>query len=76
MELWRDQFAPDAAGASYREVLRFSPYKRAGQTTDKSLLEFDALRHEAEARMLMGRGFHIARAYYIIARAACMLSQK
>ena len=50
------RFAPGAIDAISQEVAKFMNLKRADQTTDAFLMEFDVLREKADARMEMGSG--------------------
>ena len=52
-----DRFAPDAVGAIYHDVVKFTNSKRADQTMDTHSTEFDTLREQPEARMGEGSGF-------------------
>ena len=57
LEVLRNYFAPEAADAIYRQVMRFTQYRRAEQPADEFIVEFDLLRRKAESKMGMGTGF-------------------
>ena len=45
----RNNFAPDAVGSAYHEVVRFSQFKRTAHTMDEYSVRFDSLRFTAES---------------------------
>ena len=55
----RERFAPGAIDAIFQDLVKFTYFKRTGQNMDTYLMEFDALQRNAEARMLVGRGFSV-----------------
>ena len=57
LRILRERFAPDAIDAIIQEVAKFMNFKRADQTMDVYLLEFDVLREKAQAQMATGGGF-------------------
>ena len=57
LEFLRINVALGAADATYREVMLFTQNRRAGQSIDEFVVEFDPLRCKAESRMEMRTGF-------------------
>ena len=55
-ELLRDYFAPEALDSVYQEVVRFSQFGRAAQTTDGFLVRLD-LPHKKAASKKQGGGW-------------------
>ena len=53
----RNYIQPDALDHMYQEETEFSPKKRADQTMERYLPEFDGLRRKEEARVIMGGAF-------------------
>ena len=49
-ELLRDYFAPEALDSVYQEVVRFSQFGRAAQTTDGFLVRLDLPRKKAASK--------------------------
>ena len=50
----RNYCQPDSLDRVYLQVTEFSRYKRTDQTMERHPLEFDALRREAETRVISG----------------------
>ena len=57
LESPRNYSAPDVADSIHRRVIRFIKFRRAEQSIDESIVEFDMLRRRAESKMEMGAGF-------------------
>ena len=57
MEILRNRFAPDKVDCVFQDIYKFSNFKRTTQDMDTYLLDFEMLRHRAEARFDMGTGF-------------------
>ena len=53
----RNYFAPDAADAIHRQVVRFTHFRRAEQPIDEYIAEFDLLRRKSAPKMEAGAGF-------------------
>ena len=56
-EILRNYFAPEAAGPTYQEVVRFTHLRQAGQSFGEYNAEYDSQRRKAESKMEMGAGF-------------------
>ena len=50
-------FAPDAVDANHQQVMRFMHFRRAGQSVEKSIAEFNLLRRKAGSKMETSAGF-------------------
>ena len=57
LEMLRRNFAPGVADAAYQQVARLFQYRRADQSIDEFIAEFDLLRGKAESMMEMAAGF-------------------
>ena len=55
-ELLRDYFAPEALDSVYQEVVRFSQFGRAAQTTDGFLVRLDLPHKKAASKKQGGEG--------------------
>ena len=75
LRILKDHFAPEAIDAVFKDVGKFEKFKRTDQSLDTYLLEFEVLRHKAEARMEMGSGFPEEHAAFLVMKAAS-LSQR
>ena len=53
----RNYFAPEAVDAIQQQVMRFMRFRRADQSIEDYIMEFDLLRREAAPRMKIGAGF-------------------
>ena len=53
----KQYFLPDASDHVYQDVWKFLPHKRADQTMERFLLEFDVLRTKAERKIQTGFRF-------------------
>ena len=75
LHISRERFAPGALNSTFQAIVKFMYFKRTDQTTDTRLMEFVMLRQKAEARILMGRGFHDEFVSFW-AHAKCCLGRK
>ena len=66
-ETLRNYCRPDTIDYVYQQITKFSRYKRTDQTVERRRLDFDVLRHDAEARVITGGSF-LDRSVSIFAR--------
>ena len=57
LEIFRGYFDPEAAGATPQQEMRFTQRRRAKQSTDEFIAEFDLVQRKAESKMETGAGF-------------------
>ena len=57
LNISRNHFAPEAADAIHRQVMRFTRYRRTDQSVAEYIVELHLLRWRAESKMEMGAGF-------------------
>ena len=56
-ETLRNYCRPDTIDYVYQQITKFLRYKRTDQTAERRRLDFDVLRHDAEARVITGGSF-------------------
>ena len=57
LEILRNYFAPEVAGLTYQDLVRFTYFRRTGQSIGEYIAEYDSLRRKAESKVDMGAGF-------------------
>ena len=57
LETARNNFAPEAAGASHQQVMRSTRYPRTDQSINEYIVELDLLGRKAESKMETDAGF-------------------
>ena len=56
LEILRNYFDPEAVDAIHQQASRFTKFRRAEQSSDEFIVEFDLLTRRAESKMGMGQG--------------------